>query len=103
MTAQAERAPPEESKNPAVHPRDGPEQVVELPLAELHPLKDHPFHVVDDVHMQSTAQSIRDNGVLVPFIVRPRAESGWCDRANIPVLMMHTMFIWPRTNRSGEK
>lgn len=77
MTAQAERAPTGEPKNPAVHPRDGPEQVVELPMAELHPFKGHPFHVIDDIHMQSTAQSIRDNGVLVPLIVRPRAEGGY--------------------------
>ena len=53
------------------------ERVVELPLAELHPFKDHPFKVVDDEKMQDTAQSIRENGVLVPAIVRPREEGGY--------------------------
>jgi len=41
------------------------EQVVELPLTELHPFKDHPFKVVNDEKMQDTAQSIREHGVLV--------------------------------------
>ena len=53
------------------------ERVVELPLADLHPFKDHPFKVVDDEKMQDTAQSIREHGVLVPAIVRPREEGGY--------------------------
>ena len=53
------------------------ERVVELPLAELHPFRNHPFKVVDDEKMQDTAQSIRDHGVLVPAIVRPREEGGY--------------------------
>ena len=53
------------------------ERVVELPLAELHPFKDHPFKVVDDEKMQDTAQSIREHGALVPAIVRPREEGGY--------------------------
>ena len=53
------------------------ERVVELPLVELHPFKDHPFKVVDDEKMQDTAQSIREHGVLVPAIVRPREEGGY--------------------------
>ena len=53
------------------------ERVVELPLAELHPFKEHPFKVVDDEKMQDTAQSIREHGVLVPAIVRPREEGGY--------------------------
>ena len=53
------------------------ERVVELPLAELHPFKDHPFKVVDDEKMQDTAQSIREHGVLVLAIVRPREDGGY--------------------------
>lgn len=53
------------------------EKVVELPLNELHPFKNHPFKVVNDEKMQDTAQSIREHGVLVPAIVRPRAEGGY--------------------------
>ncbi len=79
MNAQTQRAPlfEDEDRNPAVHARGGPEQVVELSLTELYPFKNHLFHVVDDVHMESTAQSIKNNGVLVPVIVRPRAEGGY--------------------------
>ena len=53
------------------------ERVVELPLAELHPFKNHPFKVLDDEKMEDTAQSIREHGVLVPAIVRPREEGGY--------------------------
>ncbi len=51
--------------------------IVELPLNQLHPFKNHPFRVVDDDHMKKTAESIRDFGVLVPGLVRPRPEGGY--------------------------
>lgn len=53
------------------------EKVVELPLADLHPFKNHPFKVLDDEKMLDTAESIREHGVLVPAIVRPREEGGY--------------------------
>ena len=53
------------------------ELVVELPLTELHPFKNHPFKVMDDDKMQDTAKSIREHGVLVPAIVRPREDGGY--------------------------
>ena len=53
------------------------ERVVELPLAEMHPFKNHPFKVLDDEKMQDTAESVREHGVLVPAIVRPREEGGY--------------------------
>ena len=53
------------------------ERVVELSLAEMHPFKNHPFKVLDDEKMQDTAESIREHGVLVPAIVRPREEGGY--------------------------
>ena len=53
------------------------ERVVELPLAEMHPFKKHPFKVLDDEKMLDTAESIREHGVLVPAIVRPREEGGY--------------------------
>ena len=51
--------------------------IVEIPLDQLHPFKNHPFRVVDDDHMRKTAESIRDFGVLVPCLVRPRPEGGY--------------------------
>ena len=53
------------------------ERVQEVPLSELYPFKDHPFHVLDDEAMQKTADSIEKYGVLVPGIVRPRQEDGY--------------------------
>ena len=53
------------------------EKVMQIPLAELHPFKHHPFKVQDDEKMQDTAESIREYGVLVPAIVRPREGGGY--------------------------
>ena len=43
------------------------EKVMEIPLSELFPFKDHPFRVKDDDKMQETAESIKEFGV--PFLV----------------------------------
>ncbi len=53
------------------------EQIIYLPLSELHPFPNHPFKVQDDEQMRKTAESIRRQGVLVPGIVRPRVEGGY--------------------------
>lgn len=53
------------------------EKVQEIPLSELHPFPNHPFKVVDDERMLDTADSIREHGVLVPAIARPRADGGY--------------------------
>ena len=55
----------------------GREKVMDVPLADLHPFKNHPFKVQDDERMQDTAESIREYGVLVPAIVRPREDGGY--------------------------
>lgn len=56
---------------------DQREKVQEIPLAELHPFPNHPFKVLDDERMLDTAQSIREHGVLVPAIARPREDGGY--------------------------
>ena len=53
------------------------EQIIYLPLNELFLFPHHPFKVQDDEQMEKTAESIREQGVLVPGIVRPRAEGGY--------------------------
>ena len=53
------------------------EKVMEIPLSQLHPFRNHPFKVQDDERMADTAESIREYGVLVPAIVRPREEGGY--------------------------
>ena len=53
------------------------EVVVHIPLTELHPFPDHPFKVRDDEAMQETAASIKEYGVLVPALARPREDGGY--------------------------
>lgn len=55
----------------------GREKVMEIALTELFPFKDHPFKVKDDETMADTAESIKEYGVLVPVIARPRDEGGY--------------------------
>lgn len=55
----------------------GREKIREIPLNELYPFEGHPFQVRDDEAMRETVESIRQYGVLVPAIVRPRAEGGY--------------------------
>lgn len=53
------------------------EAIVNIALSELYDFPNHPFKVRDDEAMQETAESIRQYGVLVPAIVRPREEGGY--------------------------
>ena len=55
----------------------GTEKVVIAPLIELFDFKDHPFKVLDDEKMEETTESIRQHGVLVPGIARPRTGGGY--------------------------
>lgn len=52
-------------------------QIVDLPLSEMHTFENHPFRVVDDESMEEMVESIKEYGVLVPAIVRPRAKGGY--------------------------
>ena len=54
--------------------RASPETIVQIPLEKLHPFPDHPFSVRDDDSMRDTVESVKEHGVLVPIIVRPREE-----------------------------
>ena len=53
------------------------DKITLLPLSELRDFPNHPFKVRDDEAMQETAESIRQYGVLVPAIVRPREDGGY--------------------------
>ncbi len=54
-----------------------PDQVQEIALSQLHDFKGHPFKILNDEKMQETVESIRNYGVLMPGIVRRRAEGGY--------------------------
>lgn len=45
-----------------------------IPLSELHPFKDHPYKVEDNVEMDALCESIRDRGLFSPIIVRIRDD-----------------------------
>lgn len=51
--------------------------IAKINLSELHPFPDHPFGVRDDVAMEEMVESIREYGVLVPAIARPREDGGY--------------------------
>lgn len=53
------------------------EKVMDIPLSELHPFRDHPFKVLDDDRMADTTRSVLEHGVLVPAIARPRPDGGY--------------------------
>lgn len=46
-------------------------EAVRLPIDQLYPFVRHPYQVRDDAEMEELAQSIRENGILSPVIVRP--------------------------------
>jgi ParB family chromosome partitioning protein len=73
------------------------EKVMDMPLSEMYPFPDHPFQVRDDDAMKETVESIKEYGVLVPAIVRPRAGGGYelisghrrkhaCELAGLPTM-----------------
>ena len=53
------------------------EQIQQIPIADLHPFKNHPFKVLDDEAMQRTVESVAQFGVLAPLVARPREEGGY--------------------------
>ena len=69
----------EPGKKPAPSKKPKPQQevVVQIPLSELHPFPDHPFQVREDASMQETAESVKEYGVLVPALARPREDGGY--------------------------
>ena len=64
-------------KEPGKKPKPQQEVIVHVPLSKLHDFPNHPFKVRDDEAMLETAESIRQYGVLVPAIVRPREDGGY--------------------------
>ena len=62
---------------PSKKPKPQQEVVVQISLSELHPFPDHPFQVREDASMQETAESVKECGVLVPALARPREDGGY--------------------------
>ena len=50
------------------------EKVMKIPIDEIHAFKNHPFHVRQDEDMQKLIDSVQENGILVPVLVRPEKD-----------------------------
>lgn len=53
------------------------EASMEIRIDEIHGFKNHPFKVLDDEKMQDLVESIRENGILTPVLVRPDNANGY--------------------------
>lgn len=50
------------------------ESAMEIEISRIHSFKDHPFKVFDDGKMQDLVDSVKENGVLTPVLIRPTAN-----------------------------
>ena len=50
------------------------EQIQNLPLNKLAAFENHPFKVEQDADFQKLVESIRENGVLIPAVARPKGD-----------------------------
>ncbi|WHH59782.1 ParB/RepB/Spo0J family partition protein [Petroclostridium sp. X23] len=53
------------------------EKVLDIPLSEISDFPNHPFKVKADEAMLEMADSVKQYGVLVPGLVRPKPEGGY--------------------------
>ena len=53
------------------------EKVMDIPLSEISDFPNHPFKVKADEAMLEMADSVKQYGVLVPGLVRPKADGGY--------------------------
>lgn len=76
---------------------DAGDEIIDVPISELHDFHNHPFKVTDGDSMQELTESIRKNGVLVPAIARRKKDGGYelvsghrrkraCELAGLPTM-----------------
>ena len=49
-------------------------RIYEIPISEIDPFPDHPFHVRDDEDMMNLVESVKANGVITPATVRKKDD-----------------------------
>ena len=49
----------------------------EIRIDQIYPFENHPFKVLDDDKMTDLVESIKENGILVPVLVRPDDEGSY--------------------------
>lgn len=57
--------------------KENQETVMSIPLEEISDFPNHPFKVKLDEKMMDMAESVKQYGVLVPAILRPKPEGGY--------------------------
>ena len=92
----------EESRNDAKK-----ERVETVNLSELSDFPEHPFHVFKDDELMKIAQSIRENGVMTPVVVREKDGryqliSGHRRKAACDILGLETMPVLIRNMSDDE-
>jgi len=50
------------------------EQIQHISITQLTPFENHPFKVRQDEELQKLVESIKENGILIPAIARPKGE-----------------------------
>jgi ParB family chromosome partitioning protein len=53
------------------------EKVMDIPISEISDFPNHPFKVKADEAMMEMAESIKQYGVIIPCVVRPKADGGY--------------------------
>ena len=53
------------------------EEIIPVQISELKPFSEQPFKVLEDDSMAELVESIKENGVLSPIVVRPHHEGGY--------------------------
>ena len=56
---------------------DSREKILDISLSEISEFPNHPFHVKMDSEMEKLVESIKQNGVLIPALVRPKDGGGY--------------------------
>lgn len=50
------------------------EKIISIPIDKISDFKNHPFHVTMDEDMLKLIDSIKENGILIPALVRPKDD-----------------------------
>lgn len=53
------------------------ERIIEIPINEIMDFPNHPYNVIDNDEMKKLSESIKENGLIIPVIVRPKKKGGY--------------------------
>jgi len=67
-------AAPANSKKQEAQATVSNEQIQHISITQLTPFENHPFNVRQDEELQKLVESIKENGILIPAIARPKGD-----------------------------